>query len=126
MARSANVRMRNRKHRFGLEPLEVRRLLAGRGLDRQRRRVNWTNANNWSGNALPTAADDVTINVAANPSIILASGNQSIHSLNNAENLSLNGGTLAVAHDRQQYGQRHRQRRHRFGRDVELRGRWWV
>ncbi|MCY2953144.1 MAG: hypothetical protein NTU53_14365, partial [Planctomycetota bacterium] len=58
--------------------------------------TNWNDPLNWSGDALPGAADDVTINVAANPTIRLTSGDQSIASLVSDELLVLQGGTLAV------------------------------
>ena len=56
----------------------------------------WTTAHNWSTKKLPGSADDVTINVAGNPTIMLASGTQSIHSLVSGDPLQLTGGTLAV------------------------------
>lgn len=59
--------------------------------------TNWTDARNWSSNpALPDPSDDVTI-AAATGAIHLASGSQSIHSLNSSEALSLDGGSLSVA-----------------------------
>src|SRR4051812_32361344 len=100
VGRSASRRarsLRKDRGRCGFEPLELRRLFAAVAWTGAGDGVNWTNTANWSGNALPTAADDVTINVAANPNIVLASGTQSIHSLNLAENLSVNGGSLGVA-----------------------------
>lgn len=58
--------------------------------------VSWSDPANWSTNALPTASDDVTINVAANPTIIIASA-QSVRSLTSAEELRVNtGGSIAV------------------------------
>jgi hypothetical protein len=59
--------------------------------------TNWTDPINWSGNSLPQAADDVTISVGANPTILIASGTQSIHSLVTNELIRTTGGTLAVA-----------------------------
>ena len=52
--------------------------------------VNWSNAANWSGGIVPGFADDVTINVAANPNIQI-SGSRTVNSLNNAEALTING-----------------------------------
>ena len=57
----------------------------------------WTTAANWSNNTLPGPADDVIISVAANPTIQLSSGTQTINSLICDEALTLNGGTLSVA-----------------------------
>jgi hypothetical protein len=46
---------------------------------------------------MPAAADDVTINIAANPNIQIT-GNRTVHGLNNAESLTLsNGATLSVS-----------------------------
>jgi len=80
---------------YAVEILEPRRLLSvswtGGG-----DRVNWTDPANWGGQ-LPAASDDVIINAAGNPTIQLASGTQTIHSLVSADGLKLSGGTLAVA-----------------------------
>src|SRR5690242_15706538 len=67
--------------RAACETLERRVLLSavawtGMGGDRQ-----WTTPGNWSTGTLPGPADDVTINLAANPTIVLGSGAQSINSL---------------------------------------------
>ena len=60
--------------------------------------INWTDPLNWSGNALPGAADDVVISLpSSNPTIQLASGSQSIKSLSCAESLNITGGTLSIA-----------------------------
>jgi hypothetical protein len=79
------------------EPLESRTLLAAVFWDGGGNGTSWEDPLNWSNNLLPTAADDVTIDVAGSPNITLSSGLQSIHSLVLAESLSVNGGTLAVA-----------------------------
>ena len=57
----------------------------------------WTDRFNWNGDQLPGANDDVEIDVAQNPQIELAIGNQSIRSLRTAEAFLLSGGTLQVA-----------------------------
>ena len=57
----------------------------------------WTTPGNWSGGVLPGPADDVTINVAGNPTIMLGSGTQSIHSLVVGDPLQITSGVLAVA-----------------------------
>jgi hypothetical protein len=83
----------------GLEPFEPRLVLAA---------VSWTGAagdslwhtpGNWSSNAVPTVADDVTIDVPAAPTINFTSttGDRSVRSLLLRETLSLSGGTLRVA-----------------------------
>ena len=59
--------------------------------------TNWTHAPNWSGDTLPGASDDVTIDVATNPTIRIASGAQSIRSLVSNEALNITGGSLRVA-----------------------------
>ncbi len=79
-----------------LESLEDRRLLTivnwtGAGGDN-----SWSDANNWSTNTTPSASDDVTIDAAGSPTITLASGEQSIHSLVSADPISLQGGLLSV------------------------------
>jgi hypothetical protein len=54
--------------------------------------VNWSDPLNWSGNALPGPADDVTINIAANPTIIVSGVNPVIQSLSTAEELRISAG----------------------------------
>jgi hypothetical protein len=58
----------------------------------------WHTPGNWSGGAVPTSADDVTVDVAANPEIMFtsASGSRSVNSLVLRENLHIAGGTLSV------------------------------
>ena len=83
------------RNQYAVEILEPRRLLSvswtGGG-----DRVNWTDPANWGGQ-LPAASDDVIINIPGNPTIQLASGTQTIHSLISADGLKVTGGTLAVA-----------------------------
>jgi hypothetical protein len=59
--------------------------------------TSWTDPNNWSGDAVPGPTNDVTINGATNPTIVLASGTQSVHSLTTSDPITLSGGSLAVA-----------------------------
>ncbi|HND55065.1 MAG TPA: hypothetical protein PLV92_21775, partial [Pirellulaceae bacterium] len=82
--------------RLSLEPLEDRRLLAV---------VKWINAAggawnvgaNWDTGAVPTAADDVTIDVAnANVTITHSAGADTVRSLTTNETVALSGGTLTV------------------------------
>ena len=58
--------------------------------------MNWTDPANWGGQ-LPGPSDDVVINAAGSPTIQLASGTPTIHSLNSADPLKITGGALAVA-----------------------------
>src|SRR4051794_19608553 len=79
-----------------IESLERRRLLAAISWDGGGDGVNWHDPINWSGNTLPGLNDDVTINVAANPTIQFtsAAGNVSVRTLNSAEAFNLAGGAL--------------------------------
>ncbi|MGH7178676.1 MAG: M14 family zinc carboxypeptidase [Tepidisphaeraceae bacterium] len=59
--------------------------------------INWTNASNWSNSVSPGPADDVVINVAANPTIIV-NGTHSVRSVTSSEVLTItNSGDLVVA-----------------------------
>jgi hypothetical protein len=73
------------------ERLESRRLLAAVSWDGGGDGTNWGDPLNWSGNAIPLPADDVTINVAGSPTIHLGTS-YNIHSLNNAETLNIHAG----------------------------------
>src|SRR5688572_5140666 len=79
------------------EQLEKRKLFAAVAWTGAGDGVNWSDSDNWSGGVMPQASDDVTINVAANPNVVVT-GNRTVNSLNLAEPLTLSGGaTLAVA-----------------------------
>src|SRR5262245_61761373 len=87
---------RRKKHlkqnrRLFIESLEVRNLLAVVFWDGGGDGTNWTNRFNWSGDQLPGSTDDVEIEVASNPQIVLSSGSHSIHSLHSAEAFSIAG-----------------------------------
>src|SRR5688572_19799456 len=89
---------RGREHRRRCctgDQLERRRLLAAVSWDGGGDGTNWTDPLNWSTNALPQPADDVTISVGANPTVLIASGTQSINSLVTNELIRTTGGTLA-------------------------------
>ncbi len=60
---------------------------------------SWGDAANWSGNALPTQNDDVTIDLSAlDPTIEIRSGNDiAIKSLTSNERIVMTGGTLEVS-----------------------------
>ena len=101
----ASPKTRNRRSRtatssaaqFAYESLEARSLFSAVAWTGAGDGVNWSDPANWSGNAMPGSGDDVTINVAANPTINVT-GNRSVRSLAVTEALTLNGGaTLAVA-----------------------------
>ncbi len=83
--------------RSSCESCEPRRLLAAISWDAGGDGVNWNDGLNWSTNGIPGSADDVTINVAANPTILLNGANATVHSLNCAESMDLSSGTLEVA-----------------------------
>ena len=53
--------------------------------------IHWTDASNWAGNSLPTASDDVFINVAASNPTIDVSGVQTVRSINSNETLHISG-----------------------------------
>jgi hypothetical protein len=105
---SRKSRRQNRTHQNGkrleaalrfsrllrLEPLESRRVLAAVSWDGLGDGVNWSDPINWSNNALPTSADDVTINVGT--TITHASGSNTIRSLTATKNLTLSGGSITV------------------------------
>src|SRR5271168_1976962 len=46
--------------------------------------LNWGDANNWSNNAVPTSADDVTIGKAGVGTITIGAGSYAIDSLNDS------------------------------------------
>ena len=82
---------------FVIEALERRVLLSavvwtGAAGDGQ-----WTTPGNWSAGMLPGPGDDVIIDVAGNPTIILGSGTQSINSLTTTDPLTIGGATLIIA-----------------------------
>ncbi len=80
-----------------LQSLESRRLLAAVSWDGGAGTFAWTDPDNWSNNQLPTAADDVTIDIPAAITVTLASGAQSVNSLTSAEGLTISAGSLSVA-----------------------------
>jgi hypothetical protein len=87
-----NLRLR----RAAVETLESRRLLAAVSWDGGGDGSTWTDPLNWSNDAVPTASDDVTIDVPGDLTIVL-NGNRTVGSLDNAETIevtgSSNGGT---------------------------------
>ncbi len=80
-----------------VDSLEPRTLLSNVSWTGQGDGTTWTQASNWSNDAVPTASDDVTINLSGNPTIQITTGTQSVHSLTSTDPLSISGGSLSVA-----------------------------
>ena len=80
------------------ESLEPRQLLAAVSWDGGAFTPNWHDPLNWSNDAIPTVADDVTIPATALASInyTATTGARAVNSLNSAENIAFSGGTLTV------------------------------
>ena len=101
---SLKARRRNRRGRFdphrrrpyGFEQLEGRYLLTAVSWTGAGDGTNWTNPANWSTQAVPGPADDVTISISGTPTIQLSSGIQSINSLVTSNFVKLTGGTLQI------------------------------
>jgi hypothetical protein len=87
--------MLSNSSRLAVEAVEPRRLLAAVAWDGGGDGVTWNDSDNWSTNTLPSAADDVTINVASNPTILLFGGGATINSLVSSETLRVTS-TLTV------------------------------
>ena len=77
------------------ESLEPRRLLAAVAWDGGGDGINWIDPLNWDTDSLPTAADDVTIDVATDPTIVLSEF-QSVNSLTSSEDFVM-AASLEVA-----------------------------
>src|SRR6266404_3053353 len=75
-----------------LEILEDRCVPANISWDGGGVNFDWNNANNWSTDQLPGPADDVTIDVAGEVTIVHASGTTAINSLLSNESIDLSGG----------------------------------
>ena len=59
---------------------------------------SWSNAANWSGGALPGAADDVMLATLSPHTITHSSGNDQIHNLTaTTDSLAITGGTLSIS-----------------------------
>ncbi len=98
---AANRRMRHRltTRRCLAERLEDRRVLAAVAWDGGGDGVSWHDPLNWDSDALPTSADQVTIDVPGDATIEFTSttGAQSVTSLQVAESFVISGGTLSIA-----------------------------
>jgi hypothetical protein len=81
-----------------LEPLEERVQLAAVSWTGAAGDSQWATPGNWSNNAVPGAADDVTLDVPGTPTITfgLAAGIRTINSLLTRENITFTGGQLGV------------------------------
>src|SRR5208337_1676905 len=95
-ARAELVRRRgdHRRH-AAIEVLERRLVMSAVSWTGGGNNFNWNNPANWSTNTVPDASDDVTIDVANNPTIIY-NGTSTIHSLVDNDSLNIAGGSLAV------------------------------
>ena len=89
-------RKANRRHQAAIEVLEQRLEMAQVSWTGLGDGTTWQNANNWSSKAVPGVSDDVTIDVANNPTIIYNNGTSTIHSLVDDDSLNIAGGSLAV------------------------------
>jgi len=89
-------RKANRRHQAAFEVLEQRLEMAQVSWTGLGDGTTWQVAKNWSSNAVPGVSDDVTINVANNPTIIYNNGTSTIHSLVDDDSLNIAGGSLAV------------------------------
>ena len=95
--RTAAARIARRPVIDALEPRRLLSAVSWVGTASGGDGTNWTDPKNWSTGALPGPADDVTINVGGNPSIKLAFGAQSIHSLTDSNTLIISGALLLGA-----------------------------
>ena len=91
------LRSRRKTRRLVLDWLEPRTLLSNVSWTGTTDGKSWAVAGNWSNNEVPTSGDDVTINIAGNPTIQITTGSQSVHSLTASEPISISGGSLTVA-----------------------------
>ena len=88
--------MKNARRRFIFERLEDRRMMAAVSWDGGGGNLLWSNPINWSGDQLPTASDDVTINAPGDVTIVFSGGTAAIKSLNSSDSLAVTGGSLSV------------------------------
>ena len=84
------------RRQFVLERLEDRTLLSSINWVGVGDGTSWLDPNNWNTKALPGPNDDVTINVASNPTIHLDSGDVTVRSLQLSEDLTLAGRSFTV------------------------------
>ncbi len=90
------LRSRRKTRRLALDWLEPRTLLSNVSWTGTADGKSWAVAGNWSNNAVPTPGDNVTINIAGNPTIQITTGSQSVHSLTASEPISIIAGSLRL------------------------------
>ncbi len=102
LAQTKVVSSRSRRKSLGeFEALEQRLVLAqivwtgAAGDNSFQNANNWENATNTSIHAVPGSADDATINVSGNPTIVF-NGTSTVHSLVDDDSLNITGGTLTL------------------------------
>jgi len=83
-----------------LEWLEPRTLLSVAAWNGGGGDLNWNNPLNWSTDQLPGPTDDVTINVAGNVTIEVAS-DVAIHSVQTSDAITVSSGTFSISGDSQ-------------------------
>ncbi len=86
-----------RSIRPAIDILESRTLLSSVNWTGSGDGKTWTDAANWSDDAVPTSTDAVTINVAGSPTIQISSGSQSVESVDSTDPIAISGGSLTVA-----------------------------
>ena len=77
------------------EPLEPRQFLSAIAWSGAGDGSSWTDPHNWSPQQVPSSADDVTINVAGNPTVVISDG-ENVHTLVLGDTLKLNGATASL------------------------------
>jgi RHS repeat-associated protein len=86
------VRPLRRRALLRIETLEARDVPAAVFWDGGAGTTNWNNPLNWSGDVLPTAADDVTVSTGNNAVITLAGASATVQSLSLSSKLEVDGG----------------------------------
>jgi len=92
-----SFRRGSRSIRPTIDVLESRTLLSSITWTGSGDGKSWTDAANWSNDKVPTASDDVAINLGSNPTIQITSGPQSVHSVTSTDPIAISGGSLTVA-----------------------------
>jgi hypothetical protein len=111
----------------GIERLEDRLLLSAVSWDGEAGDGLWTTAQNWSGDFLPGADDDVTIDVTGNATIFVRGAVPQIRSLISHDTLFIEGradtgaATLSVGGDFTNFGTLHLETTSNDGHDNESR-----
>jgi hypothetical protein len=83
-----------------IDYLEARTLLSNVDWTGKGDGTSWTDPGNWSGDAVPTPSDQVTISLSGNPTIEITTGNQAVESVSSSDPISISGGgSLSVAAD---------------------------